>query len=129
MYNKSFNFHMSLPCKDIIETRKFYEKELGFTIGRSAFSWFDVNIFNNQITFSEDTNFKIASKNYKFEDQILPTFHFGVIADVSTWRKFLEKFENESYFAIGTKYFLVDKKGEHQSFFLKDPNIILKRLL
>lgn len=113
---------MSLPCKDLIATKKFYHKELGFNIGRYSFSWFDVNIFSNQITFTEDDSFKISSKNYKFEDQILPTFHFGVIVNSNSWNQLLKKFENKNYFAIGSRYFLTNKKGEHQSFFLQDPN-------
>jgi extradiol dioxygenase family protein len=122
MQNKTFHFHMSLPCKEIHTTRKFYEQELDFEIGRNAYSWFDLNLFGNQITFTEDNNYKISTQNYKFEEQVLPTFHFGVIVDLLVWEQFLKRFSDKDYFAIGSRYFLSDQTGEHQSFFIKDPN-------
>lgn len=122
MSQKNFSFHLSLPCKDVAATKKFYRKELGFPIGRYSFSWFDVNIFQNQITFTEDAGFVISSKKYKFEEEVLPTFHFGVIVDNETWNKLHDKYKEKPYFATGSRSFLTGKKGAHQSFFIQDPN-------
>jgi uncharacterized protein len=121
--DEQFNFHLSLPCRSITETRQFYEQELGFKIGRrQGYIWFDVDIFGNQLTFTHDDAFSLTIKNYKFEDSSLPTFHFGVIVDKTIWQELYKNYENKDYFAIGSIYFLKDKKGQHQSFFLKDPN-------
>lgn len=121
--NEKFNFHLSLPSRNISETLQFYAKELGFEIGRKKGSiWFDVNIFGNQLTFTHDDAFNFTIKNYKFEDSALPTFHFGVIVDKDTWQQLLTKYEGKDYFAIAPINFLKDKKGHHQSFFLEDPN-------
>ena len=120
---KQFNFHLSLPCRDINETKQFYEQELGFQIGRKkGYIWFDVDIFGNQLTFTYDESFKLTIKNYKFDDSTLPTFHYGIIIDKDVWDDLHLKYQNKDYFAICSIYFLKDKKGQHQSFFLKDPN-------
>jgi extradiol dioxygenase family protein len=121
--NELVNFHLSLPCRDIVETRKFYEKELEFKIGRrQGYIWFDVNIYGNQVTFTYDDAFNLTVKNYNFEDSPLPTFHFGVIIEEVIWKELYAKYKDKDYFAIGSIYFLKDKKGQHQSFFLRDPN-------
>lgn len=115
-------FHLSLPCSNIQETKKFYINELGFEIGRSSFSWFDVNIFGNQITFTVDENAKINTTNYEFEDVMLPSFHFGVILNEANWNELFERYKKEDYFVMTSQPFLHNQKGEHKSFFLKDPN-------
>ena len=53
-------FHISLPCKNIEETIKYYTEELALTIGRKTSKWVDVNLFGNQVTFvlSESFTFK-----------------------------------------------------------------------
>ena len=118
-----FNFHLSLPCRDITVTRQFYEQELGLKIGRrQGYSWFDVDVFGNQLTFTHDDAFSLTIKSYKFEDSTLPTFHFGVIVDKSIWQELYKEHENKDYFATGSISFLKDKKGQHKSFFLIDPN-------
>lgn len=114
-------FHLSVPCKNIQKTRRFYEK-LGFDIGRNRYNWFDVNLFGNQVTFTFDENLKMPSNSYEFDNMQLPHFHFGVIVSIERWTLLYNEFENEDFFAIGATNFLSGKKGEHQSFFLKDPN-------
>ena len=94
----SQNFHISLPCNNIQETKKFYQNQLGFEIGRSSFSWFDVNIMGNQITFTIDEKAKIKTTNYEFEDAWIPSFHFGVIVDEETWGELFNKHNREPYF-------------------------------
>lgn len=115
-------FHLSLPCIDILETKKFYSNELEFKIGRSSFSWFDVNIFGHQITFTIDENAKIVTTNYEFEDVLLPSFHFGIILNDNEWLTLFEKYKAKDYFVMSSQPFLQNKRGEHKSFFLKDPN-------
>ncbi len=119
---KKIPFHLSLPCKDIQKTKKFYIQELGFEIGRSSYAWFDVNIYENQITFTIDEQAKISTNNYDFEDVKLPSFHFGVIVNDRIWNDLYSKYNGKEYFVMASKPFLLQKKGEHKSFFIKDPN-------
>ena len=114
-------FHLSIPCKNIKNTRLFYEK-LGFKTGRNNYNWFDLNLFGNQVTFTYDESINIPSKSYEFDSFHLPHFHFGIIISSEEWTLMYNKFENEDFFAIGATDFLSGKKGEHRSFFLTDPN-------
>lgn len=117
-----FAFHLSLPCVDIDITKKFYVDVLGATLGRANENWIDVNFYQHQITFTKAGNFDFNFKNYKFEKNILPSFHFGVIVDVDTWGRLYSKLFQENYQVTTEATFLKDKIGEHLSFFIEDPN-------
>lgn len=116
------NFHLSLPCFDLEKTKQFYVDVLGLPAGRSTSKWLDVNLFNHQVTFVTSEKFEFKTQNYLLEGNVLPLFHFGIILDETTWNAMYHKI---NYWTEGTtnkKTFLKDKKGAHQSFFVKDPN-------
>lgn len=115
-------FHLALPCINVNKTRNFYVDILGATIGRSAVKWADINLYSNQITFTECGPFKFESKNYSFNGEILPSFHFGIILDKKEWNAILEKLKSKKEEVISEVKFLENKTGEHHSFFVKDPN-------
>ena len=118
----SFSFHISLPCEDVIKTKDFYVKELGFNLGREAHNWVDVNFFGNQITFAQSNNGTIGTQHYSLDNKHLPIFHIGVILDRPNWKFFHEKFRLKRFFEIEPSVFLTDKVCEHDSFFIIDPN-------
>ena len=72
-------FHLSLPCVDIKETKKFYTEDLGLNCGRETNQWLDVNLFNNQLTYVLVEKFNFDYPNYTFEKDVLPSFHFGFV--------------------------------------------------
>lgn len=115
-------FHLALPCINVTITRDFYVNVLGATIGRSTVKWADINLHDNQITFTECGPFKFESKNYSFNGDILPSFHFGIILNKKEWSAMLENLKSEQYPIVSEVKFLEGKTGEHQSFFVKDPN-------
>ncbi len=115
-------FHLALPCVNVNKTRNFYVDMLGATIGRSAVKWTDVNLHNNQITFTECGPFKFECKSYNFNGDILPSFHFGIILEKKEWNDVLERLKSKKYDIVSEVKFLENKTGEHQSFFVKDPN-------
>ena len=115
-------FHLALPCVSINKTRIFYKDVLGAELGRSAVKWADVNLFSHQITFTECGPFKFDSKSYNFNGDILPSFHFGVILQKEEWNKVRERLESKNIPIASEVKFLENKTGEHQSFFVKDPN-------
>ena len=77
------NFHLSLPCKDLKKTEEFYSNILETKVGRSANNWIDLNLFGNQITFTKSGDFNFSFKNYRLGEQILPSFHFGIIVTLN----------------------------------------------
>ncbi|HPF11118.1 MAG TPA: VOC family protein [Flavobacteriaceae bacterium] len=116
------NFHISLPCRHIDATQKFYTKIIGATKGRKSQNWVDINLFGHQITFTKSGNFKFDYPSYIFEKTVLPSFHFGVILSNDVWQDLYKKLKAEDFLYIDETHFLADKPGEHKSFFLRDPN-------
>jgi extradiol dioxygenase family protein len=115
-------FHLALPCSHIEQTRDFYVFILGAKAGRSAENWVDINLFGHQLTFTKAGDFKFDYKSYRFNDQILPSFHFGVIVDVETWGKTYSRLLSKELEITTEVTFLEHKTGEHLSFFITDPN-------
>ena len=115
-------FHLALPCVNVNKTRTFYVDILGASVGRYAVKWADINFYDNQITFTECGPFKFDCKSYNFNGNILPSFHFGIILEKDEWNKVLERFKSKNQKLVSEVRFLENKVGEHQSFFVKDPN-------
>lgn len=115
-------FHLALPCVNVNKTRQFYVDVLGATVGRSAVKWADINLYSNQITFTECGPFKFECQSYNFNGDILPSFHFGIILEETEWNKVLNRLQLKDYKIESQVRFLESKTGEHQSFFVKDPN-------
>lgn len=115
-------FHVSLPCMHIDATKKFYTKIIGASVGRKGENWLDVNLFDHQLTFNKSGKFHFEYPSYLFEKTVLPSFHFGVILPNKEWTELYNKMKLENYLFIDKTSFLIGKKGEHKSFFLRDPN-------
>lgn len=115
-------FHVSLPCEDIIRTKDFYESVLGCEVGRSAQHWVDINLFGHQLTFTEAGKFNFENPSYVFEGKVLPSFHLGIIVNLETWSDLYKKMSSADCEIVHQKTFLNTKKGEHLSFFVKDPD-------
>jgi extradiol dioxygenase family protein len=115
-------FHLALPCKNIEITKNFYTSILGASQGRYAEKWVDINLYNNQLTFTEAGIFNFNFKNYKLGESILPSFHFGVIIPVNTWGELYTKLFKSNQEVTTEVTFMKNKIGEHLSFFITDPN-------
>lgn len=115
-------FHLSLPCFDLEKTKEFYTDKIGAQPGRSNANWLDIDLFGNQITFTKSGRFDFYYQNYSFEGKILPSFHFGVILDITLWGTIYSRVNAKSIEVFDEVTFLKGKKGEHISFFVKDPN-------
>ncbi|GAA4112329.1 VOC family protein [Aquimarina addita] len=119
---KKAQFHLALPCEDIQKTKDFYVYILGAKQGRNTEAWIDINLYGNQLTFTQAGAFSFDFKNYRLNGQLLPSFHYGVIVDVETWGKLYARlFSMDLEVTTETTYF-PDKTGEHLSFFVKDPD-------
>ncbi|MCA0931819.1 bleomycin resistance protein [Lutimonas saemankumensis] len=116
------SFHLSLPSLKLIETKIFYVDSIGGSMGRYTQNWLDINLFGNQITFTNAGPFDLSVPNYKFEGNILPSFHFGVILDTDSFNQVYHRLETKDFNLTEKTTFLQDKPGEHLSFFVTDPN-------
>ncbi len=115
-------FHVSLPCRHISATRKYYEGILGASVGRNTANWLDIDLFGHQITFAKCGSFRFDYPNYSFEKTVLPSFHFGIILEPEDWAKMKSRLGQGEDFYIPETLFLMGKSGEHNSFFVRDPN-------
>jgi hypothetical protein len=115
-------FHLALPCENIERTKAFYIDTLGANQGREASKWIDIDLFGNQLTFTEAGSFNFKFKNYKLDERILPSFHFGIIVSKEIWSALYKKLEQSEEEVTTEATFMDNKKGEHISFFIKDPN-------
>lgn len=115
-------FHLSLPCSSIEKMKDFYVYTLGAKQGRSTDKWLDINLFGHQLTFTQAGEFNFDFKNYRFNDHILPSFHFGVIVDAETWGKTYSRLLTKNLDVTTEVTFLEKKTGEHLSFFITDPD-------
>lgn len=118
----STNFHLSLPCYDIEKIKDFYVNMLGVKIGRNTNSWVDINLFENQITYTKSGNFNFEYKNYRFDNQVLPSFHFGIILSFDKFNTLYNKLLDENMVDTPKTKYMENMVGEHVSFFIKDPN-------
>ncbi|NAY91868.1 bleomycin resistance protein [Muricauda sp. JGD-17] len=115
-------FHLALPCRDIEETKKFYMEIIGTNLGRNTEKWLDIDLFGNQLTFTQAGNFSFDFKSYKLDDYILPAFHFGVIIPNDSWEELYGRLFQMDLEVTTKATFMQGKKGEHLSFFVQDPN-------
>lgn len=115
-------FHLSLPCKNLVDTKMFYVDTIGATLGRYANNWLDVDLFGHQLTFTQAGKFDFINPSYMFEGKILSSFHFGIILDIDSWGKIYTKLINQDLELTKQTTFLKNKVGEHISFFVTDPN-------
>ncbi|WP_297694493.1 bleomycin resistance protein [uncultured Eudoraea sp.] len=115
-------FHLALPCINIKETRKFYLEILKAESGRSGENWLDINLYGNQLTFTQAGNFNFDFKSYRFGDHVLPSFHFGVIVNAGVWKNLYGRLSEMDLEITTEATFLKDRTGEHLSFFVRDPN-------
>lgn len=116
------SFHLALPCNNIDKTKKFYQNTLGAKLGRSSDSWADINLYGNQITFTAAGSFDFEYKSYRLGEHILPSFHFGIVIDSEPWQKLHDYLVKSDLDVTDGLNFFKGKKGEHRSFFVKDPN-------
>lgn len=116
------SFHLALPCKNKDETKLFYKNFLGFNIGRQGKNWIDINMCNNQLTFTEVNGYAISTHSYILGMHKLPVFHFGLILDFPTWNYTYQNLYEKGLEVGIEKEFFINNVGEHISFFVKDPN-------
>ncbi len=115
-------FHLSLPCRHLEATRRFFTEIIGATVGRQSNLWCDINLFGHQITYTKCGAFRFDYPNYSFEKTILPSFHFGVVLKSAAWNELHDRLEREEFLHTPATEFLAGRVGAHRSFFVKDPN-------
>ena len=117
-------FHLAFPVKNIEETKKWYMKKLGCTIGRESKDWIDFNFFGHQISahLTEVNSEELIPKNH-VDSMEIPIRHFGIILQMDDWTVLADRLnKTKTNFIIKPYTRFKGKKGEQSTFFIKDPS-------
>jgi len=115
-------FHLAFPVKNLKETRYWYTKILGCSVGRESSDWIDFNLFGHQIVAHLSNTQDLFDIN-EVDGENVPVRHFGVILKPSEWNQLKEKFIlNKIKFIIEPTTRFKGSSGEQSTMFIKDPS-------
>ena len=78
-------FHLAFPVDDLAAARAFYGGVLGCREGRSDARWVDFDFRGHQITAHLAPRPPETANDV--DQHAVPVPHFGLIVDMSTWRR------------------------------------------
>ena len=116
-------FHIAFPVNNLENTKYFYSKILGCSLGRETDKWIDFNLFGHQIVAHFSPEDCLESNVNKVDGDLVSCRHFGVILPWDNWEimgKMIKK--KQINFMIKPKIRFKNLKGEQGTFFLKDPS-------
>ncbi len=116
-------FHIAFPVNNLEDTKYFYSKILGCSLGRETDKWIDFNFFGHQIVAHFSPEDCLESNVNKVDGDLVSCRHFGVILAWDNWEimgKMIKK--KKINFMIKPKIRFKNLKGEQGTFFLKDPS-------
>ena len=115
-------FHLAFPVSNIKETKKWYTKILGCSVGRESEKWIDFNFFGHQISAHLSESSDSITHNQVDSKQI-PSRHFGIILAPSDWNTLSKRLtELEVNFKIEPYTRFKGEKGEQSTLFIEDPS-------
>ena len=115
-------FHLAFPVLDINDTKIWYTKMLGCTVGRESDRWIDFNFFGHQISahLSEQSDMPVHNE---VDNHQVPARHFGIILTPSDWKTLSKRLaNNRAEFVIKPYTRFKGEKGEQSTLFIKDPS-------
>ena len=115
-------FHLAFPVSNIKETKKWYTKILGCSVGREAERWIDFNFFGHQISAHLSESSDSITHNQVDSKQI-PSRHFGIILAPSDWNMLSKRLtELKVNFKIKPYTRFKGEEGEQSTLFIEDPS-------
>mgnify|MGYP001264382512 FL=1 len=107
---------------NIKETKKWYTKILGCSVGREAERWIDFNFFGHQISAHLSESSDSITHNQVDSKQI-PSRHFGIILTPSDWNTLSKRLNKlKINFKIKPHTRFKGEKGEQSTLFIEDPS-------
>ena len=116
-------FHIAFPVNNLKNTKDFYTKILGCSLGRESNKWIDFNFYGHQVVAHLSPGNCIKSNVNKVDGDMVSCRHYGVILPWDKWKVLGEKIKNKKIrFIIKPKIRFKNLKGEQGTFFLEDPS-------
>ncbi len=115
-------FHLAIPVKELLETRQFYTKTLGFKEGRSSDHWVDLDFFGHQLVLHLAPHAG-ERENNPVDGKAVPVPHFGVVLDWEQWHQFRDRLIAVAIdFVIEPHIRFKGQVGEQATMFFLDPS-------
>ena len=117
-------FHLAILVSNLSKCRKFYNKVLECTEGRSSEHWVDFNFIGHQLVIHQKPAFEINEKHISnpVDGHEVPVPHFGVVLEWEQWEDLAEKLKLKNIEFIIEPYIrFKGKVGEQATMFFMDP--------
>jgi uncharacterized protein len=115
-------FHVAFPVYDLAATRHFYETVLGCSVGRTAPTWIDFNLFGHQVTAHLVSTDRPEIPTNLVDGHGVPVSHWGIILTPTEWQSLANRLRQAQVeFLIEPYQRFVGQVGEQSTLFIKDP--------
>ena len=122
MNNPLRPFHLAFPVSNIKETKEWYTKILGCSLGREAEKWIDFNFFGHQISAHLSKTSNSITHN-EVDNKQIPSRHFGIILNPLDWNALAKRLTDlKIEFKIKPYTRFKGEKGEQSTLFIEDPS-------
>jgi len=118
-------FHLAIPVSDLDTAQAFYCDTLGFSRGRTADRWIDLDFYGHQVTLHlvDDRGGDTGRPANPVDGDAVPASHFGVVLDMPDWQALADRLT-----AAGTEFLIAPRIrfrgeiGEQATMFFTDPS-------
>ena len=112
-------FHLSIPCRDLEQTKRWYVDGLGCNTGRRSEQALILNLGGHQLVAQ-----LLPPGSSDGEHPGIYPRHFGLVfASAQPWQELLQRARIQGLrFGVEPKCRFRDQPLEHQTFFLIDPS-------
>lgn len=117
-------FHLAFPVRDIEETRSFYRDVLGCSIGRSAETWVDFDLFGHQMSAHCRPDTAQPPASGQVDGHAVPIPHFGVVLQMDDWKTLRDRLEarDDIDWVMKPNLRFEGQPGEQATLFIRDPS-------
>ena len=116
-------FHLAVPVTDLDAARDFYCGTLGFSTGRTASRWIDLNFYGHQVTLHLVDDDVSQTGHNPVDGDAVPARHFGVVLQRDDWQALADRLEAAGIeFLIPPKIRFEGEPGEQATMFFLDPS-------
>jgi hypothetical protein len=116
-------FHLAIPVREIIETRRFYREVLGLSEGRSDTHWVDFDFFGHQLVIHVDPKLKDNTLVNPVDGKEVPVPHFGLVLPWDDFHHMASRLREQGIQFVIEPYIRFEgKPGEQATMFFRDPS-------
>ena len=116
-------FHLAIPVKEVVETRKFYREVIGCEEGRSSDRWVDFNFYGHQLVIHQVDQEEVEDNSNPVDGHAVPVPHFGVVLPWDDWQDLARRMQDYGMEFIIEPYIRFEgQPGEQATMFFKDPS-------